>query len=253
MLLPKDAANLPESGCQLGGWKVKDRLRHIFRRFGFDLVRYPLSSPLARTVKLLHHYKIDCVVDVGANSGGFATSLRQLGYEGRLISFEPLRDPYELLRQKAASDDQWQTLRVAIGDAKKEVQVNVSGNSALSSSILPMLQTHERAAPNSRYVGIESVQQDTLDSLLPELGVDLSSRTFLKVDVQGYEGSVLEGCTQLFEKGAFVGMQLELSLVALYEGGMGYRDALDFAAGHGMTLVGLDPVFSFEGAGPGEL
>ena len=70
------------------------------------------------------------------------------------------------------------------------------------------------------------------------------SRTFLKVDVQGYERAVLDGASQLLANSDIIGLQLELSLVPLYGGAMTYRDGLDFAESLGMTLKGLDPVFS---------
>lgn len=224
--------------------KFKNRVRRMIQRTGFDVVRYPLASPLARTVRLLDRYGVACVVDVGANDGGFATAIRHLGYSRQIVSFEPLRSPYEVLSRKAAADADWQALQLAVGDRRDTVSINVSGNNGLSSSMLPMLDTHTDAAPDSHYIGVESVRQDRLDSLLPELGIKPNSRTFLKVDVQGYERAVLDGAMRLFQDKAFVGLQLELSLVPLYRGAMTYREGLDFAEGQGMTLMGLDPVFA---------
>jgi FkbM family methyltransferase len=223
--------------------RLKHELRHLAQRLGIDVVPYPLHDPLARTVRLLRHHRVDCVVDVGANDGGFATAIRGLGYTGRIISFEPLLGPFESLRRKASSDDNWDAVQCAIGDAKNEVTINVSGNSGLSSSVLPMLESHAEVAPDSRYVSTETVTQERLDRLLPELGVGPHSRTFLKVDVQGYERAVLDGAAALFEDGAIVGLQLELSFVPLYGDAMAYREALDRAEAHGMTLMGLTPAF----------
>jgi len=223
---------------------MKHNMRRLVQRFGLDIVRYPLHSPSARTVRLLQHHRVDHVTDVGANDGGFASSIRQLGYTGQIVSFEPLARPFEVLRRKAAVDGLWDVYQHAIGDAKGEVTINVSGNSGLSSSVLPMLDTHLIAAPNSRYVDTETVGQERLDSLLPEMGVGEHNRTFLKVDVQGYESAVLEGASGLFADGAIVGLQLELSLAPLYAGAMTYRAALERAEDFGMALMGLDPVFS---------
>ncbi|QRZ08329.1 FkbM family methyltransferase [Mycolicibacterium austroafricanum] len=209
-----------------------------------DVVRYPLHDPMARTVRLLNHYDIDHVLDVGANDGGFGSSIRQLGYIGRITSFEPLPQPFEALHRKAAEGHGWNAYQIAIGDAKQNVDINVSGNSGLSSSVLPMLDSHTEVAPNSRYVDTYTVAQDRLDSLLFELGVPVGDRAFLKIDVQGYEGAVLEGASGLFERGAISGLQLELSLTQLYAGGMTYREGLDRAEALGFTLMGLDPVFS---------
>ncbi|WP_206613827.1 FkbM family methyltransferase [Mycolicibacterium elephantis] len=223
---------------------MKHELRRWVHRFGIDIVHYPLQDPLARTVKLLHHHRVQCVLDVGANDGGFATGIRELGYTGRIISFEPLEHPFKSLQRKASRDDKWDAMQYAIGDSKSEVTINVSGNAGLSSSVLPMLETHTDALPSSRYVGTEKVRQERLDELLPELGVGPGARTFLKVDVQGYESAVLDGASNLLSNGVIVGLQLELSLVPLYSGAMTYRDVLNRADRLGMTLMGLDPVFA---------
>jgi FkbM family methyltransferase len=224
--------------------RVKHELRHLVHRFGIDVVRYPLGDPLARTAKLLRHHRVNCVVDVGANDGGFATGIRGLGYTGHVISFEPLQKPFDSLRHKASSDGAWDTAQCAVGDAGGEVTINVSGNAGLSSSVLPMLDSHTDVEPSSRYIGAETVRQDRLDRLLPEMGIGPDRRTFLKIDVQGYERAVLDGASGLFDSGGVVGMQLELSLIPLYDGAMTYREGLGRADALGMTLMGLDPVFA---------
>ena len=224
--------------------KVKHDLRRSAQRLGFDLVRYPLHNPLARTSELIQHHRVDCIVDVGANDGGFAEAIRGLGYTGRIASFEPLSEPFKILHQKADTDPKWDVLRYAVGDFLGEVTVNVSGNRGLSSSVLPMLDVHTDAAPNSRYVGTEKVPQIRLDDMFTELGIRSENRVFLKIDVQGYEKQVLEGASQSFTDGLIVGMQLEMSLVPLYRGAMTYREVLDYADRLGMMLMGLDPVFA---------
>lgn len=224
--------------------RLKHEIRHLVHHFGIDVVRYPLRDPLARTVKLLRHHGITSVVDVGANDGGFATAIRGHGYTGRIISFEPLQRPFAMLSDKARGDDRWDVRQLAIGDIGAEVTINVSGNAGLSSSVLPMLDSHVAVAPDSRYVGTETARQVSLDEALPGLGVDTGSRTFLKVDVQGYEHAVLDGAEKLLANGTITGLQLELSLVPLYGGAMTYREGLDRAERLGMTLMGLDPVFA---------
>lgn len=128
--------------------RLKHELRHIVQRFGIDIVRYPLHDPMARVVQLLNHHRIGCVVDVGANDGGYATTIRGLGYTDRIISFEPLQRPFEALRRKAAGDPNWDVVQRAVGDTQTEVTINVAGNDGLSSSVLPMLESHTAVAPS---------------------------------------------------------------------------------------------------------
>jgi FkbM family methyltransferase len=195
-------------------------------------------------VRLLEHFGIDCVVDVGANSGGFASTIRSLGYTGRIVSLEPLSGPFEVLASQAAKDPDWEALRVAAGDGDCQITINIAGNAGASSSVLAMLDAHADAAPESRYVGTESVTQRRLDSLLPELGIGATRPAFLKLDVQGYESAVLDGAVELFSDGAITGLQMELSLVPLYAGGITYKEGLDRADQLGMSLMGLHPGFS---------
>ena len=223
---------------------LKHTVHSTLHRFGVDLVRYPLHDPVARTVQLMQHYRVGCVVDVGANDGGFGRAIRDLGYTGRIVSFEPLDAPFERLRRHCAHDPDWDAVQMAIGDTGGEVTVHISGNSGLSSSVLPMLPKHTEAAPKSRYVGAETVRQERLDKVLPRLGIGAESRAFLKLDVQGYERAALDGSRGVFESGAVLGLQLELSLVPLYHGAMTYREALERADELGLALMGLDPVFA---------
>lgn len=223
----------------------KHTFRGLVRNFGIDIIRYPSGNPLARTLSLLQHHAIDCVVDVGANDGGFASTIRALGYRGRIISFEPLSGPFNSLQRRVRKDPAWEAFQYAIGDRSCQVTINVAGNAAQSSSLLPMLGTHLKSAPASRYVGTETAVQRTLDELLPGLGLNTgSNRVFLKVDVQGYEGAVLDGASRRLADQLIIGLQLELSLVPLYDGAMTYREAMDRATALGMTLMGLDPVFA---------
>jgi FkbM family methyltransferase len=189
------------------------------------------------------------VIDVGANDGGFASAIRRAGYGGRIISFEPLLEPFEKLRKQAESDGNWDVRRCAVGASANKVEINVAGDAGKSSSVLEMLPSHTKAAPNSRPVGSQTVDQDRLDRLLPIMGVDAGSRVFLKIDVEGYENHVLDGAAGLFADGNVVGLQLELSLVPLYSDAMTYREGLDRAESLGMTLMGIDPVFADEETG----
>lgn len=214
------------------------------RRFGIDLVRYPQADPLWAITQMIRHHRIDLVLDVGANDGGFAVGIRRCGYSGPLISFEPLAQPYERLRARSKRDSSWNAIQCAIGDEARKVQVHVAGNMAASSSVLPMLKRHRDAAPDSRYVGVEEVDQYRLDDLVHSFTDICGNRVYLKIDVQGYEHAVMDGAKQLLGSGQVCGLQLELSFASLYEGGMNWQEGFDRAASLGMTLMSLVPGFT---------
>ncbi len=60
------------------------------------------------------------------------------------------------LSEAAGRDPKWHVNpRCAIGDYDGEIEINISGNS-VSSSVLPMMESHSSAAEGSAYVGVET-------------------------------------------------------------------------------------------------
>jgi FkbM family methyltransferase len=160
---------------------------------------------------LMREAGVSLVLDVGANEGQYAMTLRASGYDGDMVSFEPLRDAYARLRGAAADDPHWQTKNLALGMEAARMGIHISANS-YSSSLLPITGLCVEAAPDAAYVGAEEVEVVTLDSLdVPE---DVS--ILLKADVQGYEPQVLRGAARLLPR--VMVLELELSLVPLYAG-----------------------------------
>jgi len=197
---------------------------------------------MCMVARLLDAHRVDVVLDVGANSGRYGQELRRAGYRGRIVSFEPLREPFEVLARYAAADPLWKAMPYALGDHNGTATLNVAANAGESSSILPMLPRHAEAYPAASYVATEDAQMRTLDSLAPAI-LTPQQRVFLKADVQGFERAVLNGAAATLDDGC-VGLQLELSLVPLYEGGMLYREALDFAEQQGFSLMQVIPGFT---------
>jgi FkbM family methyltransferase len=211
------------------------RARHV------DVVRFrPETHWLARRWSLLQAWGVDLVVDVGANDGEYATSLRRLGYRGRIVSFEPLPDAAARLRDHHALDPRWTSHELGLGDVPGTAELHVAGNSA-SSSFLPMLASHEEHAPESAFVGSTTVRIATLDELADKVIAD-ARRPFLKIDTQGYEQRVLDGARRSI--GRFVGIQLELSIEPLYDGAPGYLEMLRTIDELGFVLMGIEPGFS---------
>ncbi len=105
-----------------------------------------------------------------------------------------------------------------------------------------MLKSHQDAFPPANYIGTEKASIRRLDSLTPEF-LRPGDVTFLKIDVQGFEKQVLAGGASTIND-RVVGVELELSFLPLYEGGMLVREALDLMDSLGFTLTGLQPGFT---------
>lgn len=187
------------------GWRAA--VQSLLRGVGYEFVRWPLAH-------FLRQHTIDTVLDVGANDGEYARTLRSIGYKGRIVSFEPLSRAFDALSAAAASDPDWHAVRLALGDTAESTVIHVAGNSA-SSSLLGMLPRHTAVAPQSAYVAEEIVTMERLDAVF-DSHVKPGSRVFLKIDTQGYESRVLSGAEGVLDR--VVGLQVELSLEPLYEG-----------------------------------
>lgn len=222
--------------------KLKKLIKGGLHKTGFDLHRLtPNSNPAFQLLKGMERFGVDLVFDVGANTGQFASELRSIGFKGQIVSFEPLPEAYQTLTATAACDPGWTVhRRAAIGDFDGEIEINIAGNS-VSSSVLPMLDSHSSAAEGSAYIGSERVPIYRLDSVARTYIRD-SSRYFVKIDTQGFEWQVLDGGRETLRQAQ--GVLCELSLVPLYEGQRLWMDVLHRLEAEGFTLWSIQKGFT---------
>ena len=208
--------------------------QRLARRLGYDLTPHNKARPHeAQLAAVLERFDVSCVLDVGANVGQYATMLRERGYGGRIVSFEPLADAHALLLRRAAADPLWQVApRMAIGDRDGEVELEVSAESDMS-SLLPQSALLREISPSSAVLRRERVEVARLDAVA-QAYLAPDDRVFLKIDTQGFEPQVLAGAVSLIPR--LCGLQLEMSLVECYEGEVGFRAMLDR-----MGAAGFEP------------
>ncbi|MFM8352001.1 MAG: FkbM family methyltransferase [Actinomycetales bacterium] len=221
------------------------RAHQLAHRFGVDLLnlRYADSDAFARN-QLLNSLRPSLVVDVGANTGQYASELRMAGYTGPILSIEPLDDAYQALVQRAAGDDSWQCLQAALGAESTQSVIHVSANS-MSSSLATMSSEHLQAAPDSATIREQSVTVRRFDELteLTELTELVNSqRIFLKIDTQGFEEQVLAGIGDRWAD--LVGIQLETSHLPLYDGAWLHPQVMAYFAERGWEPVFVERGFT---------
>jgi len=227
---------------------IKGLIRSLAKGVGLEVHRYvPARSYAAQLQTMLVAHGVDLILDVGANSGQFGSELRKhMGYKGRIVSFEPTLDAHNALISRANGDPNWIVAeRCAIGAVEGLIDMNVSANS-VSSSALPMLKSHEEAAPGSEYVSVERVPLHPLDVLAPSWLKDASS-SFLKIDTQGFESEVIKGAAHTISQ--VNGLQLELSLTPLYAGQKLWLILIEEIVAMGFELWSIYPVFCDERTG----
>ena len=177
---------------------------------------------------------------MGANEGQFAQGVRDHGYRKDIISFEPLSNAHSVLLKKANRDERWYVHeRCGVGAGPATLELNIAGNS-VSSSFLKMKEIHSQSAPESEYISSEEVKVIALDSLMSTYP-QTDGRIYLKVDTQGFEEQVLEGSQSILSN--VHAIELELSLVQLYEGTKDYQFFIKMMKGLNFHLWSLDRGF----------
>lgn len=204
----------------------------ILRRLDLKLVPYH-ETYVARRQQLLRAAGVTTLLDIGANSGQYGTTVRHYGYRGQLISFEPLTRPFIELEQRAAPVEAWEVQRLAVGSHVGRIEIRISENDQFSSA-LPLSRIATDAFPHARLVGSEEVDVVTIDDVIASRGID-PRRAGVKIDVQGFERDVLAGAQESLALIPY--LEMELSPRPVYEGQMVLDEALTVTRAAGLTLV----------------
>lgn len=221
------------------------KLRYrIADAFGYQLVKKAKDhgSIESHVPKVLESLEINCVVDVGANRGQYASMLRRLGYSGRIVSFEPVPAVYEKLVRSAQGDPDWFTHPLALGSADEVRLMHVYDRSEVS-SLLPTTE-YGRAAFKRNAGDLEQLKVSVrrLEGLWSQVIGDLDDpRVYLKMDTQGYDLKIFAGARSCLE--VVRGLQSELSVVALYDGMPDYMTSLSEYRSCGFEVSGFFKVF----------
>jgi FkbM family methyltransferase len=179
----------------------------------------------------LKTFKVDCVFDVGAHEGQYASRVRGSGFGGPIISFEPIPKLADILRNKAKADPNWYIEEVALDECERRADLKILAASALSSLLEPV-------HPSPHFVVVETVSVRTgvlaryLDKYRNQLGVQ---RPFLKIDAQGMDLAVAKGAGPCLHE--FVGLYIEPALVNHYSGQDDYKAQLAFYQQNGFQLA----------------
>lgn len=190
---------------------------------------------------ILRELQINCVLDVGGNRGQFGRRLRSAGYDGRIVSFEPLPHLAERLHQHADKDPEWHVIHCALGDEETEAEMTVVAKGGATSSLLPPSDFGKRWSPRIEGVSREVVQVRRLDGLLDEVVAGIEDpRIFLKMDTQGYDLRVFAGAGDRIKD--VLGIQSELSNVPLYDGMPRLPEAIQTYEAAGFETTGIFPV-----------
>jgi FkbM family methyltransferase len=186
-------------------------------------------------------YDVDCVFDVGANYGQYATMLRRdVGYKGRIISFEPIPSAVDAIRSRARHDPLWQIEPIALSEQDGQQMFHIMDDSEMS-SLANRRQDEVSLARAPAATGHDViVRTETLATAFTRLQRQHGfARPYLKLDTQGYDVRIVQASADTMPN--FIGLQSELAVRKIYDTSVDYREAIATYERLGFTLSALVP------------
>jgi len=211
----------------------------LMRKFGWRVVLESSTFQAQRTV-IMREKKVTLALDVGANVGQWASSVRNSGYAMKIISFEPDPRAITVLKAKFAKDQDWALFETAVGDENSGLTLSqfpkmVEGMSSLKRPVNKTALGQTIASPTDEILQI-SVPVRRLDDLLSDL--DLNDEVIhLKIDVQGFELEVLKGSPKILQKCSVV--EIEMPFVSSYEDSTQFLEISKFLIELGFTASAI--------------
>jgi len=176
---------------------------------------------------------IHTIVDIGSNEGQFASAIGALLPSANLYCFEPQSECIEKLTRRFYRRDNFQAFQVALGRNSGVVEF-WQNEFTKSSSPLRMDSLHKVTFPWTEKTKRVMVDSKALDDYFELL--DLHSKVFMKIDVQGYELEVLGGGREFLRHTDII--LVETSVAPLYEGQAFFNEVYDFLVGLGFVYHG---------------
>lgn len=188
-------------------------------------------APTIEHIRILQSLSIDGIIDVGANRGQFALACRLAVPAVQVVSFEPIPTEAATFRKVHEGVSNISLVESALGETNGIATLHLS-KSADSSSLLPIGRLQTKLHQNTDEVGTIEVKIHRLDDLKDHW--QQKKRLLLKLDVQGFELSVLKGSREALKHCAYV--YAECSEVPLYDGQALRPEVESFLEGQGFKL-----------------
>lgn len=173
--------------------------------------------------------RTDLILDVGANVGQSYDRFRELGYQGRINSYEPHPPSFRALCR--FSGHHWRRYCMALSSS--------SGSRKFYRSLLfPYSQLN--SFQYSPELGTEAVMMPArrLDSL--RFGGD---RIFLKIDTEGHDLEVFRGAKGILDRVRYV--MMEVAVVSRYQGEPEFATVVGELAQAGFKVVMVTKCFFY--------
>lgn len=220
---------------------MKNFIRFLFQRFGYDIVRYhpPFirgktdKASIENEYKWLKEFKFMTIIDIGANEGQFADKIRLLFPNAYIYAFEPLPSVFEKLKDNFKEDKKFTAVNLGLGEQKSVLPLNENEYSP-SSSFLNLTDVHTKNFEEAVKTKELNVNVEKLDEVFTAKQIELP--LLVKIDVQGFEDKVIRGGINTLQKASVI--ICELSFVELYKGQALFEDILHLITQMGFKYAG---------------
>jgi FkbM family methyltransferase len=191
-------------------------------------------EPLYDIKKILPGYKIETVIDVGANIGQTAKSFLKAFPGAKIYCIEPVRDTYETLKKNLHSKRNVLCFNKAFGSHNGVAEF--SFNTDASVSVMNSLRVENNLNDTST-IRREKVEIVTLDSFCAEN--KLNKINYLKIDTEGFDLEVLKGAKSMLENGKIDFIEAEAGMNPDNDYHVAFNEIKEYLEGLDYYLFGI--------------
>lgn len=223
----------------------KKIINNFLSRFGYIITKTKKQFVnIDNLFKIIIDYN-PIIFDVGANKGQSIKIFKNIYPNSFIHSFEPIEEEVKILKNFYESDESIILNNVAVGDKKEKKKFNyniISGHSSFNSVIQNTTWIKKRS--NTVKIDPLNYTLETRDVDIIRLddytsGNNIREIDILKIDTQGYESKVLNGCTNLLKKNSIKVIKLELIFSEIYENPINIYDVEKYLIPNGYKLFAI--------------
>ncbi|MEJ5992832.1 FkbM family methyltransferase [Pedobacter sp. Du54] len=130
------------------------------------------------------------IIDVGANIGSVSKELSYYFPNSTIFAFEPINSTFTLLKDNTKLNNNIKSFHCALGSIKENMEILINKENTINSI------KGQNYNPDN-YSGSEEIKVIRLDEFAET--ENISRIGILKIDVEGFEFEVLEGCGNLLK------------------------------------------------------
>ena len=228
---------------QLANWTIRKLLPKSVRRGDATIVLNPRDPVVSGALYFGVYEKAETafiertlrpgmtVLDVGANIGYYtAMAARRVGPTGRVIALEPDPESFKYLEQTIAANEVGNVVafQCAAADREAKMTLHISEDNRGDNRLYE---------PDPKWPKV-SVAARPADELLKEAGVETVD--FIKIDVQGFEASVIAGLKTTLDQSESLTLIAEFWPKGLRDAGGDPKEFLQQLRAHGLQLHELN-------------